>query len=113
MRDIRVLLPEVVPIYALFDVSSARDSFFVRLLQHDDFYHIGMALCYIKFGSPISSKTPETMQRVFEYIGLGMNNLRKRIQIHERSTDDITIMATAYLAELAVNNPSLRGKFVC
>lgn len=84
-------------------MSNVKDVFFLRLLQHKDFYYIGMALCSVKLGKPVNGDIPPQMRRRYEYISRGLSALRKRIAGSNQEADDITIMATAYLAELTVS----------
>ena len=100
-EDIQVLLPEAAPTYDIFNVSRTKDLFFLLLLEEKDFYYVGMAMLGIKLGDRVGSESSYQMNHAYDLMGRGLSALRERIGQENQQADDITIMTTAYLMEIA------------
>lgn len=73
------------------------------LLQDADFYAIGIAYLSVKVGDYAENYGRDLSLLRYEFIGRGILRLRQRIERSSGFADHTTLMATAYLAEIAVS----------
>lgn len=101
--DIQSLLPEVFTMAAIVGISTLGQALFIWLLQDADFYAIGIAYLSLKVGDVAENYDRDLSLLRYEFIGRGILRLRQRIERSQGFADYTTLMATAYLAEIAVS----------